>query len=73
MTVTYTDPETGKKYDRQLRGVCTDDPKDDFDCTGCAFRFSVSCPVDYCMYTHPSDLFPATGKRVYFVFKERKA
>ena len=71
MTVIYTDPDTGKKYDRQLHGVC-EGSEEGFGCTGCAFRPNVHCPVEHCLYPHPSDLFPATGKRVYFVFKERK-
>lgn len=71
MTVIYTDPDTGKKYDRQLQGVCADSEAG-FGCTGCAFRHKVHCPVEHCLYPHPSDLSPATGKRVYFVFKERK-
>ena len=72
MTAIYTDPNTGKKYDRQLQGVYADS-KEGFGCTGCAFSTNVNCPAEYCMYPHPSDMPPDTGKRVYFVFKERQA
>lgn len=71
MTVIYTDPDTGKKYDRQLRGVVTD-PRKGFGCTGCAFVMDDDCPVEPCVYEH-SDKHGNTSKRVYFIFKERAA
>ena len=71
MTAIYTDPRTGKKYDRQLRGVSTN-PKKGFGCTGCSFVLNDDCPVEPCVHEH-ADKHGNTLKRVYFVFKERTA
>lgn len=71
MTVIYTDPRTGKKYDRQLLSVITG-PRQGSGCEGCAFNQDHDCLVEPCMVKH-YDKQGNILKCVYFVFKERTA
>lgn len=70
MSAIYTDPTTGKKYDRVIAGVVANERElwegsKLTGCTGCAFQGRDCMHVD-------CTAAPTPTKRVHFIFKERK-
>lgn len=76
MTI-YTDPVTGKQYDRVYEGMTADRrntwPADYKSCSECAFSDPVKYGEECARGTKRCVVTPRHGKVVFFVFKERGA